>query len=184
MVPSAVGCSRQPLARKPRFGTHPSKMSLTKHPKELEGSGPSLSHEIAWSLLHITLLSGVKMLEDQGPAYAFGEVWALGIGVVGRGLIKCHLCFSHLASVGTACLDGCLLFLVPNDPWNCLATQHPGNLLLRVSAEDQQPQHHPELVRHADLGVPTPDLSNENLHFIKISKLVVHTHMQVWEALL
>lgn len=101
------------------------------------------------------------------------KVWALG--VVGEGLIKCHLCFSHLASVGTACLDGCLLFLVPNDPWNFLATQHPGNLTLRVSSEDQQPQHYPELVRYAEFGIPTPDLLNQNLHFIKISKVVMHT---------
>lgn len=86
------------------------------------------------------------------------KVWALEIGVVGGGLIKCHLCFSHLASVGTACLDDCLLFLVPNDLWNYLATQHPGNLPLRVSSEDQQPQHYLELVRHAELGVPTPEL--------------------------
>lgn len=111
------------------------------------------------------------------------KVWALGIGVVGGGLMKCHLCFSHLASVGTACLDGCLLFLVPNDPWNFLATQHSGNSTLRVSSEDQQPQHYPELVRYAEFGIPTPDLLNQNLHFYQ-NPQGSDAHMQVWEALL
>lgn len=65
------------LPAKPRLGTHPSKMSLTRLPKELEASGPSISHEIAWSLLHITLLGGAKIREDRGPGYASGE----GLGV-------------------------------------------------------------------------------------------------------
>lgn len=102
------------------------------------------------------------------------KVLSIRIGAVGGGLIKCLLCSPDLASVDTTCLSGCLLLLVPNDPWNCLVTRHPGNLLLNLSSEDYH-LHVTWSVLDTQSLSSHPDLSNQSLHFIKISKLVVRT---------
>lgn len=105
-------------------------MSLTKLPKELGGSGPSRSHAIAWSLLHIIASTGVKVIEEKstlGCWHAWGSgyqalhlVKVLGIKYWGSGW-KPHWVSSVLPSPSLgwhSLLNGCLLFPVHNDPWD------------------------------------------------------------------